>query len=99
MVCLLAECAGRQHPWGNFSSLLKLINIPEVLAEETEQEMDWKGWEGRQRSSPWMKKALRMVGLELYQQEACLKSSWILEMEPLSLQRWVVLRDPLQALD
>jgi len=85
MVCLLAECAGRQHP--------------EVLAEETEQEMDWKGWEGRQRSSPWMKKALRMVGLELYQQEACLKSSWILEMEPLSLQRWVVLRDPLQALD
>ena len=74
-------------------------NIPEVLVEETEQEMGWKGVEGKRRWSPRMRRALRMVGLELYQQEACLKSSWILEMEPLSLQRWVVLRDPLQALD
>ena len=39
-----------------------------------------------------------MVGLELYQLEACLMWSLILEMGPLWLQRWVVLLDPLQAL-
>jgi len=69
MVCLLAECVGRQHP--------------EVLAEETEQEMGWKGEGGRPRWSPRMKRALRMVGLGLCQPEACSMWSWILEMEPL----------------
>lgn len=39
-----------------------------------------------------------MVGLELYQLEACLMSSWILEMELLSLQRWVEPQHPHQAL-
>jgi len=73
MVCLLAECAVRRHPV--------------VLVEETEQEMGWKGEEGRQRWSLWMKRVSRMVGLELYQPEACLMLSWILEMEPLWLQR------------
>ena len=84
----------------NISVLSEVIDtkIPEVLAEETEQEMGWKGEEGRQRWSQWMKRASRMVGLELCQLEACLMSSWILEMEPLWLQRWVVLLDPLQAL-
>ena len=49
--------------------------------------MGWKGEEGRQRWSLWMKRASRMVGLELYQPEACLMLSWILEMELLWLQR------------
>jgi len=83
-VCLLAECGGRRHP--------------EVLVEETEQEMGWKGEEGRQRWSLWMKRVSRMVGLELYQPEACLMLSWILEMELLWRQRWVVLLDLLLVL-
>ena len=86
-----------------FSSYLYEIstdaNIPEVLAAETEQEMDWKGEEGRQRWLPWMKRVLRMVGLAPCQPEAYLMWSWILEMEPLCRQRWVVLLDPLLVLD
>jgi len=84
MVCSLAECVGRRHP--------------EVWAAETEQEMGWKGEEGRQRWSPLLKRALRMVGLGLCQPEACLMLSWILEMELLLRQRWVVLLDLLLVL-
>ena len=81
--------------WGEAAPLIKCqvlsiefdANIPEVLVEETEQEMGWKGEEGRQRWSLWMKRVSRMVGLELYQPEACLMLSWILEMELLWLQR------------
>ena len=75
-----------------------MILIPEVLAEETEQEMDWKGVEGRRRWLPRMRRVLMMVALVLCQLEVCLMLSWNLEMELLWQQKWVVLLDLLQVL-
>ena len=75
-----------------------MILIPEVLAEETEQEMDWKGVEGRRRWLPRMRRVLMMVALVLCQLEVCLMLSWSLERELLWQLKWVALLDLLQAL-